>query len=56
MMIRKIIEKIKEADGGYGDLGVIPSAPSDLGKDKEKMIVDGEFKGEDEKEKDKKEE
>lgn len=30
----------KEADGGYGDLGVIPSAPSKLGK--EKMIVDGE--------------
>lgn len=34
------IKDKKETDGGYGDLGVIPSAPSKLGK--EKMIVDGE--------------
>lgn len=35
--------KKKESDGSYGDLGVIPTAPSNLGKDKEHMIVDGDI-------------
>ena len=56
-MIRKVIEKCKkkkeETDGGYGDLGVIPSAPSNVGdkknKEKELMIVDGEIRSEDKK-------
>ena len=51
-MIREIIEACKkakkEADGGYGDLGVIPTAPNpDVKKgeeDKDKFIVDGEVK------------
>lgn len=53
-MIKDLIEKVnskctkkKESDGSYGDLGVIPSAPSNLGKDKNKdkehMIVDGDI-------------
>lgn len=54
-MIREIIEKCNkkkksEADGGYGDLGVIPTAPNPKVKDKDvedKMIVDGEVKKQD---------
>ena len=54
-MLKEIIEKCnkdkKEADGGYGDLGVIPTAPSNLGKGTEDprkkkslFIVDGEVR------------
>lgn len=46
-------KKKAEADGGYGDLGVVPSAPSNIDKEGEKkkkekdlMIVDGEVKDE----------
>jgi len=46
-------DNVTEADGGYGDLGVIPSAPSNVGdkknKEKELMIVDGEIRSEDKK-------
>lgn len=41
-MLKEIVEKIIEADGGYGDLGVIPTAPNPELKKKKKMIVDGE--------------
>lgn len=45
--------KKSEADGGYGDLGVVPTAPSkDMDKKKKKMVV-GEEEPED---KDKEEE
>ena len=27
-MIKEILKNIKEADGGYGDLGVVPTAPN----------------------------
>ena len=55
-MIREVVEKCskkikdkKEADGGYGDLGAIPTAPSNVGnedprKKKELFIVDGEVR------------
>jgi len=45
-MIKDIIEKCKkkkaEADGSYGDLGAIPTAPGKLNTDKKNFIVDGE--------------
>ena len=35
-MIKEILETLNEADGGYGDLGVIPSAPNPEVKKKRK--------------------
>ena len=49
-MLREIIEEVelKEADGGYGDLGVIPTAPNPglkKGKEKPKNPKEKEKKG-----------